>query len=1426
MFMRKILFITCLISTLCVKAQVSPLCFNGSPYSGSPITSNNSSITSGDFNGDGIEDLVSANASGLSNISVFFGTGNATFLAAVNYTTGFSPRLIKSSDFNGDGTLDLIFCTGNTSNSIINILYGTSVGTFSTTTQYTITSNTTCFEVGDFNSDGKPDLVTSNSLDTKLKILLNDGLGGFLAPIDYILNYRAVLITINDFNGDGNKDIALIDNGWDNLTVLYGTSTGTFSQPSTSNPFNLSTLSPHSITSGDFNNDGKKDIAISAETSMGAFSLNVLISNNSNGFNPLISIPISKVISYIKATDLNADNNLDIIGFTGAASINNVNEVTMLFGTGTGSLTLGNSYYTGGALDNIEAKDFNNDGKMDLARNNNGYISILIGTGLGNFISYNFSLEFSSSNFYKSMASADFNNDGFNDLAVTNTNLTEISVLIGQGDGQFAPLVTYSVGLYPYCIATGDFNGDSNVDLAVANESSDDVSVLLGTSTGSFLPAVNYTVGITPRAITVSDFNGDGYSDFACVSFTSKNLFIRFGNQSGTLSTGPAYSLLGYQPVSINSSDFNGDGKIDLAVTNNNNVILIFINNSSGGFLAPVSYSTGITGGGLGYVLPGDFNGDSKIDLAVANVNANCISLFQGTGSGTFLAPINYSVGVGPLAMVKDDYNNDGTSDLLISQGSSTFFSILMSTPSGSFSPAITYPIGQTQDVICSTDLNGDGKKDIVIKNRVFINSIPTFTLSSPNSICLGDSVIISASNTGISNYNWSTGANTSSITVAPTTTTNYSVTGSTIGGCMNTAVKTISVSAVSPTVTIMGSNSLCSGTSSIFVASGATTYTWNTGQTTPSITVTSYSNTIYTVVGTDVYGCSDTAINPVTVEALPVFSLSVPSGTITCMNPVVGFTVATTDNFLWTGPGIISPSLTAPNVTVNTPGIYSVVVTGTNSCLNTGTMVVVSDTIGPVVNIISTATVICEGASSSITVNAIPANSVSYLWSNLAITQSITVNPSQTTLYTVTVTDNTNGCSTTNTVTMNVNALPMLSITGSNLLCLGSSSSLVVSGATAYIWNTGATTSSINVMPTTTTTYSVVGTDVNGCVNTETISVTVDNTCADVWPGDANSDGTADNLDVLELGLHYTQTGAARASASNNWQSYFANNWIGTITNGKNLNHSDCNGDGIINDNDTLAIFNNYGLTHVFKPTQTNTVNPQLSIVPDQSMVVKGTWGTASVYLGDATSQINNINGVAFTVDFDNTLIEPNNIWIEYQNSFIDAGQNLHFQKPDFANNKLFTASTHTVSNNVSGFGKIATLHYQIKSSLATDEVLNIALSQANQSNASGAIASLTSGTGTLMAIGASVGVKESLMPSGMLVSPNPTNGLLNISFNTIPQNTKIELYNSIGALVLTEQINNKTNTINLSDLSSGIYFMKVLEGNKVVAVKKVVRE
>ena len=476
-----------------------------------------------------------------------------------------------------------------------------------------------------------------------------------------------------------------------------------------------------------------------------------------------------------------------------------------------------------------------------------------------------------------------------------------------------------------------------------------------------------------------------------------------------------------------------------------------------------------------------------------------------------------------------------------------------------------------------------------------------------------------------------------------------------------------------------------------------------------------------------------------------------------------------------------------------------------------------------------NSATLTCTSPNVSIPL-ATTVSPVSCVWANIPglVSGGNTLNPivNSPGSYSFTLTNTSNGCTTSGIANVSMNAVtPSLSVTSSGTICTGSSAilSATISPATAtFSWSNGSSSSSIVVTPTITTNYSVTATDASsGCSSMTYITVNVNQNCQDVWPGDANSDGIADNLDILELGLHYTQTGPARVNTSNSWQSYFSNNWVGTISNGKNLNHSDCNGDGIINNADTLAIFNNYNLSHTFKVAQTTTVNPQLSIVPDQTSVLKGTWGTASIYLGDIITNINNINGVAFTVDFDNTLIETNSLYIEYQNSFIDVGQNLHFRKLDFSNSKLFSASTHTINNNVNGFGKIATLHYQIKSTLASAQVLNIGISQANQSDVSGLITPLTAGTGSLTAT-IDVGLQELLNDNIIYFSPNPTNGILNITSNTELQ--KIEIVSITGELLLSESTASNNHTLHLENYSNGIYFVNIYQGNRIVRREKVI--
>ena len=395
----------------------------------------------------------------------------------------------------------------------------------------------------------------------------------------------------------------------------------------------------------------------------------------------------------------------------------------------------------------------------------------------------------------------------------------------------------------------------------------------------------------------------------------------------------------------------------------------------------------------------------------------------------------------------------------------------------------------------------------------------------------------------------------------------------------------------------------------------------------------------------------------------------------------------------------------------------------------------------------------------------------------------------------------------------------PSIVSANSGSICIGSSFSITPLGLNTYTLNNASPV----VTPTVSTNYTITG--VNNCgPTTQIVNVVVDSTCQRVWPGDANSDGVANNLDILELGLHYGQTGFMRMPQGNYWQPYIANNWTGSISNGKNLNHSDCNGDGTIDDNDTLAIWNNYGLTHLlFKNAETNT-NPDLSIVPDQSAVIKGNWGSASIYLGGVTNPINNINGLAYTINFDNSLIEQDSVWIEQNPSFLNINNdNLKFNKGEFWNSKMYVATTHTISSNASGYGKIATLHYKIISSLTTDDTLQLALYDVYKSDMVGTINPLTPGSSTVIAIGTTVGLKNNYSNSrNALVYPNPNTGLFTIESKA---SSEVLITNPLGEIVLSEKLTSGKHSLNIQTQPAGIYFVKV-SSNKEQQTTKIIKQ
>jgi hypothetical protein len=1138
-------------------------------------------------------------------------------------------------------------------------------------------------------------------------------------------------------------------------------------------------MGPSSHTNADFNNDGHADIAAINSFSS---SISVLFGVGDGHFNSISSYSLSGNPTYIISADFNQDNYLDL------AVAHQPNTVSILLGTNTGSFALPAVYYAAHPQ-SITTGDFNGDGNLDIVScGGTNKINFLFGSSTGTFVS---TPDYTLSNATgpNSIAAVDIDNDGSLDVITANYSSSNISLLKGNGSGTIVSQTQYNVGASPVSLLIDDFNNDSYMDIITSGNTG---SILLNNLVGSF-SVQSLTTSIN-TSVASADLNNDGNKDL--ITAKGNIVGIALGNGLGSFAASRFYSS-GVSQKSISISDFNEDGNLDISVgTIYGNHLSIHFGAGNGDLIGAENYmSTGALA-----MCAGDFNLDGKDDLALCQeYNNNNLVTYFGTDSGTLSSQVIYpnspmTTLYEPNEIIYEDFNNDGSSDLIVSNkdgGMYPFISVFIGSGTGSFTFNSVDTLTQNEYLHSMTvsDFNIDGSKDLAIST----NSNTIYLLLGTGSGTFNHTVInLTTSNTQQLRSSDFNGDNKPDLAVIS-------------GGQFLIFIGTGNGLFLSPVSYSVGLNPYTFAIADYNLDGNIDIVVNSTGTTT---TLLGTGNGTFNSSGNTLQGVQ-------TGGGLKAGDFNSDGKPDLVMSDVNGLLLFEGD-----GTGLFYNSVSYPvgqaikeiiTIDINGDQRLDLVASFSNS------IYIALLINGPVITT-NVSNSICSG--STFTLNAFGAST--YTWSTGAIGNSTLISPTVSTTYTV-IGSNSGGCLTTATFSVNVLALPSLSVAlMSSSVCISTSALVSASGANSYLWSTGATTSTINVMPTASTIYSVTGTGINGCVNTEAVSITVDPTCQDVWPGDANSDGVADNLDVLELGLHYTQTGSPRITISNTWQPYFSNNWAGTITNGKNLNHSDCNGDGTINDDDTLAIFNNYALTHAFKPVQTTTVNTQISIVPDQMAVVKGTWGSSSIYLGDALTSISNINGLAFTVNFDNTLIETNSVWIEYPASFLNASnQNLHFRKLDFATGNLYTATTHTINNDVNGNGLIAVLHYKINSGLTSDQVLSVGIVQAGKSNTTGDITPLTSGTATLLAMGVSVGLQE-LNENFISMSPNPTNGSLTINSKTALQ--KVEVISVTGQIVLSEIPTNVSHTLHLENFSNGIYFMNVYQNGRIVKREKIV--
>ncbi|MSP61143.1 MAG: hypothetical protein EXR72_12525 [Myxococcales bacterium] len=326
------------------------------------------------------------------------------------------------------------------------------------------------------------------------------------------------------------------------------------------------------------------------------------------------------------------------------------------------------------------------------------------------------------------LETADLNGDKKPDLVLAASDGSGVAVYLGQGNGQFTPLAPITVQSAAQT-ATADLNGDGKLDVAVTSffgPDASNVSVLLGKGDGTFAPTATYSAGTmaNPSGIVVGDFTGDKIPDLATANVAGggagAGVSVLPGKGGGTFTTAIRTNV-GTQDYGLVAGDWNGDGTLDVALTSyTDGSVYALLGRGDGTFLVASGNKTNV---GATLITTGDYNSDGRADLAAVNVKQpSFLSVLLGKGDGTYQPAVNYGGLSGSVGVVSADINGDGKMDLVASNGEGMIntLTVFLNSGAGQFPSTLTVPTGMNgvdPYGIAAGDWNGDGRIDLASAN-------------------------------------------------------------------------------------------------------------------------------------------------------------------------------------------------------------------------------------------------------------------------------------------------------------------------------------------------------------------------------------------------------------------------------------------------------------------------------------------------------------------------------------------------------------------------------------------------------------------------------------------------------------------------------------------------------------------------------------